>query len=255
MRFACLGSGSRGNAFIVEHGSTRLMLDCGFRLEETVRRLERCGIDAESLSAIIVTHEHADHVSGVARFARTYRVPVYLTYGTLVATGAVLASAEVRKVMIDGHSAFAIGDLEVFPLPVPHDAREPVQFVFGDGVHRLGILTDTGCATAHIEAMLSGLDALVLECNHDEEMLRDGSYPPTVKHRISGRLGHLANRAAAELLARLDATRLQHVIAAHLSQQNNRASLARTALADVLGCNAEWIGVADQEEGLCWRSL
>ena len=180
---------------------------------------------------------------------------MHLTYGTLVATGAAMESAEVRKAIIDGHSPFAIGDLEIFPFPVPHDAREPVQFVIGDGLHRLGILTDTGCGTVHIEAMLSGLDALVLECNHDEEMLAVGHYPQVVKHRIAGRLGHLANRTAAGILSRLDATRLRHVVAAHLSHQNNRADLARAALADVMGCSAEWIGVADQEEGFGWRSL
>lgn len=254
MRFASLGSGSRGNALIVEHGATRVLIDCGFRLEDAVRRLDRLGIEAQSLSTILVTHEHADHVGGVARFARRYRTPVHLTYGTLVASGS-LDDVEVATVVFDAHCAFAIGELEVFPFPVPHDAREPAQFVIGDGARRLGILTDVGCATSHIEAMLSGLDALVLECNHDEGMLQGGSYPPTVKHRIASRFGHLANGTAADLLSRLDSSRLQHLIAAHLSQQNNCAHLARAALSSVMGCSADWIGVADQEEGFDWRSL
>jgi phosphoribosyl 1,2-cyclic phosphodiesterase len=120
---------------------------------------------------------------------------------------------------------------------------------------RLGVLTDIGEATPHVEAMLSGCDALVLECNHDARMLRDGDYPPALKQRIAGRYGHLENRAAARLLARLDTSRLQHIIAAHLSQQNNTVESARAALAAVLGCAAEWIGVADQDGGLDWRSL
>ena len=138
---------------------------------------------------------------------------------------------------------------------VPHDAREPVQFVFGDGARRLGVLTDAGCATPHIEAMLSGCDALVLECNHDAEMLRNSAYPPRLKQRIAGRFGHLDNAASAKLLASLDCGRLQHIVAAHLSQQNNKPELARHALAQALNCELEWIGIADQESGFAWREI
>ena len=255
MRFASLGSGSGGNALVVEHGRTRLLLDCGFGRDESVRRLARLGIAPESLTAIVVTHEHDDHIGGVARFARSYRTPVHLTFGTLVAAGAAFAGGEVPTVVIDGHTPFAIDDLEVFPFPVPHDAREPVQYVFGDGDRRLGVLTDTGSATAHIESMLSGLEALVLECNHDEELLTLGSYPAVVKKRIAGRFGHLANSAAADLLARLDTSRLRHLVAAHLSRQNNRADLARAGLAKAIGWDAEAIGIADQDHGFGWRCL
>jgi len=255
MRFASLGSGSAGNALIVEAGATRVMLDCGFGLADSVRRLNRIGIEPQSIAAILVTHEHDDHVGGVSRFARRYGTPVHLTYGTLVAAGSAFAAADVGTRMVDGHSPFAIGDLEIFPFPVPHDAREPVQYVIGDGVRRLGVLTDTGCTTAHIEVMLSGLEALVLECNHDEGMLRSGSYPPVVQRRIAGRLGHLANSAAADLLSRLDGSRLQHLVAAHLSRENNHEELARAALAQVLGCSPDWIDVADQNEGLGWRAV
>ena len=255
MRFASLGSGSRGNALLVEQGRTRVMLDCGFGLDESVRRLGRLDIEPESVTAIVVTHEHDDHIGGVARFARRYRTPVHLTFGTLVASGAAFSAEEVPTVVIDGHTPFAIGDLEVFPFPVPHDAREPVQYVFGDGDRRLGVLTDVGATTAHIESMLSGLEALVLECNHDETMLSEGSYPAVVKRRIAGRFGHLANRAAADLLARLDTSRLGHLVAAHLSMQNNRADLARAVLADTIGWDVEAIGIADQEQGFGWRCL
>jgi phosphoribosyl 1,2-cyclic phosphodiesterase len=254
MRFASLGSGSSGNALVVEVGRTRVMLDCGFSATETEARLARLGLAPEDLGGIVVTHEHSDHVGGVVRFARKHQLPVWLTYGTfsmLQAPAHLLPTIHV----IDSHSPFPVADMEIEPFPVPHDAREPVQFVFGDGARRLGVLTDTGSSTAHIEAMLSGCDALVLECNHDDEMLRNGSYPPGLKQRIAGRLGHLENRVAAALLARLDCSRLQHVIAAHLSEQNNSPDLAKDALAAALGCDRDWIGVADQGNGFGWRAI
>ena len=150
---------------------------------------------------------------------------------------------------------FEIGDLLIQPFPVPHDAREPVQFLLSDGSRRLGVLTDLGCSTPHVEQILDGCQALVLECNHDADMLRDGNYPRHLKQRIASRLGHLDNTAAAALLAALDHHPLQHVVAAHLSQQNNTPQLARQALAAVLGCAEEWIGVADQESGFGWRAI
>lgn len=254
MRFACLGSGSQGNALLVEAGATRILLDCGFSVRETTSRLARLGLGPEHLTGIVVTHEHADHVGGVARLARRFDLPVWLSYGTY----AYLASLDQLPAdcrVIDSHSAFALDDLWVEPFPVPHDAREPLQFVFGDGRHRLGILTDTGSATAHIEQTLNGCDALVLECNHDEAMLREGPYPPRLKERVGGRFGHLSNAAAAALLARLDTGRLRHLVAAHLSETNNLPQLARHALAQALGCAEDWIGVADQEAGLDWREL
>lgn len=252
IRFASLGSGSRGNALLIEAGTTRVMLDCGFPLRETVRRLGRLGVAPEGITAVIVTHEHADHVGGVRRFASRFGIPVWLTHGTLAALGS-RAPADVQ--VFDCHAAFAICDMCIEPFPVPHDAREPTQFVFGDGRLRLGVLTDVGDVTPHVEAMLSGCDGLVLECNHDTEMLRTGTYPAALKRRIASRFGHLDNDSAARLLGRLDNRRLQHIIAAHLSEENNRPQLARSALCGALGCAAQWIGVADQQTGFAWRSL
>jgi phosphoribosyl 1,2-cyclic phosphodiesterase len=157
--------------------------------------------------------------------------------------------------MVLNYGTFAVGDLHVQPYPVPHDAREPAQFVFGDGVRRLGVLTDAGCSTPHIESVLSGCDALVLECNHDVEMLRTSSYPQRLRERIGGRFGHLDNGTAAALLSRLDNGKLKHLVAAHLSQENNRPDLARAALAAVMNCEPEWIAIADQAEGLAWRQI
>lgn len=252
MRFASLGSGSRGNALIAEAGGTRVLVDCGFGLREAVARLARLGVAPETLDGILVTHEHDDHVGGVARLAARYRIPVYLTHGTLQAVGD-LGEAEVT--VIDPHRRIAVNDLEVEPFPVPHDAREPVQYVLGDGAKRLGVLTDIGEPTAHVVQVLKECDALVLECNHDPDLLEGGPYPPSLKRRIAGRFGHLDNPASARLLSQLDGRRLRHVVAAHLSETNNRPDLARAALAGVLGCAPEWIGVATQEDGFAWLGL
>ena len=254
IRFASLGSGSAGNALIVESGNTRLMLDCGMPMRETERRLARLGLAPGDLSGIVVTHEHSDHIDGVLPLAQRWGLKVWMTYGSLrAATGDALPEANV--VVIDSHSPFAVGDLEVHPYPVPHDAREPVQYVFSDGACRLGVLTDVGAGTPHIVGMLSGCEGLVLECNHDADMLSKGPYPAFLKERIGGPFGHLANHAAADILAALDRSSLRHIVAAHLSERNNRPELARGALAAVLDCVPDWIGVADQNEGFDWRSL
>ena len=254
MRFASLGSGSQGNSLVVEAGGTRVLLDCGFGLAATVARLARLGLVPEDIGAIVVTHEHEDHIGGVARLARRHGIPVWLTPGTLSGFEALFAGvADVR--MIHNYEVFAVGDVQIEPFPVPHDAREPAQSVFGDGASRLGVLTDVGCSTRHIESTLSGCDALVLECNHDAEMLRTSSYPQRLRERIAGRFGHLDNSAAAKLLRSLDNSRLKHLVAAHLSQENNHPDLARAALSAVMNCAPEWIGIADQDDGLAWREI
>lgn len=254
MRFASLGSGSQGNALIVECGTTRVMLDCGFGPREALLRLERLGLAAADITAVVVTHEHSDHIAGAYKFARRAGIPVYLTHGTLNGFPGDRGERP-ETVLIDSHTTFAVGDVEVQPYPVPHDAREPAQFVFSDGSRRLGVITDSGSSTPHIEATLSGCDALVLECNHDPAMLAGGNYPPHLKQRIASRFGHLDNGQAGNLLAALDQTRLKHVIAAHLSQQNNRPQLARQALAVAMGCAENWIQVATQSDGFDWLEL
>jgi len=254
MRFASIGSGSEGNGLIVEAGATRILVDCGFGVRDTTARLERLGVLPQSIAAIIVTHEHTDHIGGVPAFATRYQIPVWLTFGTLQIVGERFAEME-RVYGFDSHDRFGVGDLEVHPFPVPHDAREPVQFVVTDGVFRVGILTDLGTTTRYVEASLSGCDALVLECNHDPDLLEQSDYPWSLKQRISGRFGHLANEGAAAVIRAIDTSRLQHVIAAHLSRQNNTPEKARAALSGALGCAAEWIGVATQETGFDWRGL
>ena len=254
MRFASLGSGSQGNALLVEVHRTRILLDCGFGLSDVSRRLARLGASPADLAAVVVTHEHDDHIGGVARLARRYAVPVWITPGTLRGLEG-LFGPEVELHLIQGYEPFAVRDIVAEPFPVPHDAREPAQYVFGDGVRRLGVLTDAGYATPHMKRCLDRCDALVLECNHDPGMLESGDYPPPLKQRIAGRFGHLDNDSAAQLLAGLDRSRLQHVIAAHLSQSNNHPDLARKALAAACGSATEWIAVADQHSGTDWCAI
>ena len=231
MRFASLGSGSRGNATLIEAGQTRLLLDNGFAAREAELRLAALEVDPGSINAILVTHEHQDHIRGVGAFARRYRLPVYMTHGTFRQN----RCGELAEChFISGHQpTFSIGDIAVQPFTVPHDASEPVQYRFSHGDGALGILTDTGMATPHIMEILAGCDALVLETNHDVTMLASGPYPPSLQRRVGGGHGHLNNHQAAAILKGLDYQRLQHVVAAHLSEKNNSAERVEQTLLEV----------------------
>jgi len=256
LRFASLASGSSGNCLVAEASGTVVLVDCGLSLTETERRLARAGLEPSQVSALLVTHEHGDHACGAFEFAAAHRIAVYLTHGTLAALkaeGKVLDGVALS--IVNGRQSFFVDGIQVLPFTVPHDAREPVQYVLSDGASRLGVLTDVGISTSHVEKMLSGLDALVLECNYDRDLLWNGGYPRWLKERIAGPFGHLANPESERLLAALDRSRLKHVIGAHLSQQNNRPELARAALSRALGCEESWIGIAGQDDGFAWRSI
>ncbi len=253
LRFASLASGSAGNALLVECGSSRILIDCGLGPRLAEARLAGLGLSPADIDAILVTHEHDDHVRGVAAFSRRHGTRVFVTWGTARAAG--LHDLALPVTVIDSHAGFAVGSLQVQPVPVPHDAREPVQYVLSDGAARLGVLTDIGAPTAHVQSAFSGLSALVLECNHDAAMLAHGPYPSWLKQRVGGALGHLSNAQAADFLGAIDRSRLQHLVAAHLSASNNRPELAQAALAGVMGCDPAWVGVADQKTGLDWREV
>ncbi len=257
LRACSLGSGSSGNALVVEARDgasvTRVLVDDGFNLRQLGRRLERAGLALRDLDAVLVTHEHSDHVGGVARLARKAGIPVFCSEGTARAAGLLDFDVDWRELVSGVRQE--IGALVIDPFEVPHDAAEPLQFVFGDGARWLGLLTDAGEPTDAIVAALRRADALVLECNHDEQMLWAGPYAPFLKRRIAGARGHLSNAQAAALLGRLDCARLGWVAAAHLSAQNNAKALACEALAATLGCRAVDVCVADQEEGFGWRAV
>jgi len=252
MRFSYLGSGSRGNSALVESGGTCVMIDCGFSVAATETRLARLGRSVGDVDALLVTHEHSDHIGGVARLARRHGIPVWMTAGTW---GAAPDPDIPGLNLFNCHEPFEVGDVRIEPMPVPHDAREPCQFVFTDGARRLGILTDTGHVTRHIASALSRCDALVIECNHDLDMLMQGPYPMTVKRRVAGELGHLNNEQAAALIEEIDVSRLQHLVAVHISDTNNTRQLAVDALATALGTGGGEIEAACQNGGLDWRHI
>lgn len=251
MRFASLGSGSRGNSTLVEWATGALLIDCGFSLKEAEQRLLRLARKPEQLAAILVTHEHSDHIKGVAALARRYRIPVYMTPGTFHSRNL----GEIPDLrLIHGYTPFDVNGLTVRPVAVPHDAREPAQFVLEFAGLRLGILTDLGSITPHVEACYQSCDAIVLEANHDPSMLASGSYPYSLKQRVGGQWGHLSNQQAAGFLQRIETQRLQHLVVAHISQQNNTPALAHAALAPVTA-QVRQVTYACQNEGFDWLAL
>jgi len=254
IRFKSLGSGSTGNATVIqargEGPATHLLVDCGLGIRELDKRLAAAGMLAEQIDAVFITHEHADHIGCAQRLCARERIPVYMSEGTWAALGRPDFGGLLR--LTADSQEFAVGGLLVRPFTVPHDAREPLQLTCTDGDRRLGVLTDLGHVSAHVEQELAGCATLLLECNHDEAMLRDGPYPWFLKQRVGGDWGHLANSAAAALAqSLLAAGRLRQVIAAHLSEQNNTPDLARAALLAALGSAAE-IHVADGARGSEW---
>lgn len=253
LRFAALGSGSRGNALLVQGGSTHILIDCGFSRRECERRLGQLGCELDQLSAVVVTHEHADHVSGAAAVARASGAPLWLSEGTRAALGTALDAIDCR--CFSSHEPFAVEALRVNPFPVPHDAREPCQLRIDDGASSIGVLTDAGHVSRAMTDALAGVGALFLECNHDEEMLRTGNYPPSLKARVGGPYGHLSNRDAAALLKTIGTDGMQHLMAGHLSEKNNSPGHARSALAAAADCDPQWIRIASQGEVLDWCEI
>jgi phosphoribosyl 1,2-cyclic phosphodiesterase len=251
LEFASLGSGSRGNATLIKSSNCLLMVDCGFTIKETVRRLALLGHVPEDIDAILVTHEHGDHIKGVGPFARKYQLPVYLTHGTGQYDG-LGKVAQLEQINI--HQRFTIADIEINPVAVPHDAREPCQFVFHHQQTQVGILTDLGSLTPHVIEQYQHCDALMLECNHCPQLLAMGPYPPSLKHRVGGHWGHLSNQQAAIMLDSIEHQRLQHLVISHISEQNNRENLARTAIEQVFGQQPS-LTLANQNEGIDWLSV
>ena len=258
MRFCSLGSGSAGNATLVEarSGSTssRVLIDCGFSLRELQARLARVGLGCDDLDAVFVTHEHGDHIGCALTLARRHQLPLWMSRGTWHAIGQPELPPGLLQFARDGQ-AIDVGDLQLLPYTVTHDALEPLQLRLSDGALHLGVLTDAGSITPHLLASLQRCDALLLECNHDRAMLANSSYPASLKSRIGGRLGHLANDTSAQILAACLHDGLKHLVAAHLSERNNTPALARAALAGMCGGARDEIVVADPLLGFGWLDL
>ena len=249
---ASLGSGSKGNATLVRSAQGCILIDCGFNFRQLSARLVPAGLTPDDLTAVLVTHEHGDHASGIGVLARRTRVPVYATRGTW--RGMNLTPGP-KDGCIRGEHSFDLGDVAVRAVTVPHDAREPVQYCFRAGDQQLGVLTDLGHVSPHVVEAYKGCDGLLLEFNHEPELLAEGPYPPMLKRRVGGPFGHLANAQAEGLLGALMPERLQFLLAGHLSAQNNRRELVAEALDRTLRSERTTMHIAQQDGFSGWFSL
>lgn len=242
MRIALLASGSSGNSLLVQSGSTSVLVDAGISARRLSQAARAAGTDLRALSAVLVTHGHSDHVSGLAALPRTSTAPVYATRGTLREIDRFLTAGLPAVTVVAGRP-FDVGELVVSPFDVSHDAAEPVGFSISDGTHRVAVATDLGTVSDEIRGHLATADCVVLECNHDERMLLDGPYPWHLKERILADTGHLSNAAASREIERLGSGPLSALVLAHLSRRNNTPDLAFEAATDAL----ERVGRPDVE--------
>ncbi|MCK5341354.1 MAG: MBL fold metallo-hydrolase [Desulfobulbaceae bacterium] len=233
MRFCVLGSGSRGNCTYVEAGKTRILIDAGFSGIEIERRLSAVGVDISSLSAILTTHEHSDHVRGIGILSRKFGLPVFANHATFRA-----AEKEIKKTFafheFSSGASFHFQDLRIHPFSISHDAADPVGFVIENSTQSIGYCTDTGAVSRLMRYRLAGCNGLVLESNHDLEMLKNGPYPYYLKQRVRSTSGHLANGEAAGFLEDLLHDGLTHVVLAHISETNNTPQMVQSAVEAML---------------------
>ncbi len=257
LRFKSLGSGSSGNATVIEGRSgvhvRRLLVDCGLGIRQLQARLGLAGLQLDQIDALFITHEHSDHIGCARALALRERIPVWMSTGTHAALGEPGFDG-LLHLACDGE-AIDLGSFEARPFTVPHDAREPLQLRCSDGASHLGVVTDLGHASDHVLRELAGCHALLLESNHDPELLEASRYPAFLKRRVGGAYGHLANAAAADILRAVSHPGLQCVVGAHLSAHNNRAELVQAALANALGWSPSDIGIADPLSGTDWLSV
>lgn len=243
-----LASGSRGNATYVSDGQTSILIDAGLSGVEIQRRMAANGLNPQNLDAIVVSHEHADHIQGVGVLSRRFGLSVYISEGTRQASQSVLGSLAGIRSFSCGRG-FSIGDLAIHPFSISHDAEDPAGFTIGCRGTKLGVATDLGMATGVVTTHLQDCDALIIEANHDAQMLIDGPYPWPLKQRIRGRSGHLSNDDAALLLTELLHDRLDHVVLAHLSEENNTPQKAVQTIKPVLNGSRTQLHVASQAAG------
>ena len=253
LEFASLGSGSQGNATVVRWAGGMLLLDCGFTVKATEARLERLGVKPTDIHAILVTHEHGDHIGGVGPLARKYDLPVYLTEGTFQVHQKKLGRLPCVE-LIRGYAPFTIEGMNITPVAVPHDAREPAQFLLHFNGLTLGILTDLGLITPHVEEQYAECDGLLVEANHDSQMLASGPYHASLKRRVSGPWGHLNNQQTAQLLSRISREQLQQLVVGHISQKNNALELVKACLTPWVS-DVGQVHYACQDEGFDWLTL
>ena len=230
-----------------------MLIDCGLGIRQLALRLGEAGLQAEDIHAVFITHEHGDHIGCARSLALRYRIPVWMSHGSYSAIGAPDFDGLLHTAQ-DGET-IDLGGLQLMPFTVPHDAREPLQLSCTDGSAKLGILTDLGHATPHVMAHLQACDALLLECNHDTELLSQSVYPAFLKRRVGGQYGHLSNAAAADIACAVNHSGLKHLVAAHLSAQNNRPDLVQEVMSKALGCHNSDIVVAGAASGTPWLQV
>lgn len=233
MRLCSITSGSSGNCIYVGSGATHLLVDVGISGKRTEQGLNSLGITAKDLDGILITHEHADHISGLGVIARKYGIPIYATPGTI---DAIVNCSSVGKIdtslfcEVEADKKLNIKDLTVNPMRISHDAAQPVAYRISYGNKKVGICTDLGVYNDYTVECLKGMDALLIEANHDVKMLQVGPYPYYLKQRILGDRGHLSNENSGRLLSRILHDKLQHIILGHLSKENNLPELAYEAV-------------------------
>jgi len=249
---ASLGSGSSGNSLLVRAGTTTLLVDCGFTMKESIARMATLGVAPHQLDAILLTHEHGDHTKGVGPLSRKFSLPVWCTHGTY---NGARDNRYAAVELFHAHDSFSIGGIEIDPFPTPHDAAESCQFVFSASDTRFANVTDLGACTPHVQQKLQGVHGLVVECNYDNEMLRQGPYPPSLQARIRSDYGHLGNDQAGALVQELDHASLQWILLGHLSEQNNSDAIAMETISSYVKDRHERINVLAQHCSSTWFTV
>lgn len=257
MRFTNLGSGSRGNSTLVSCDQHHILVDCGFSAREIVRRLRTRGVSPEQIDGIFITHEHGDHIKGALQFAKQFKTPIYLSRGTWDNWRDNLQARKlgIQIVWIQPRDVCHVGQMTISAVPVPHDAREPLQFTVQSKGYKLGILSDLGSTPPWVVEAFNGCDALLMESNHDVEMLKNGPYPIKLQDRVAGARGHLSNDQTFEFLKALDTSRLRFLVLTHLSEKNNTPKLALAKVNKLRLLVEHKVMVACQERGTHWFQL
>jgi len=253
MKFCSLGSGSSGNSYLVSKNKTNILVDCGFSVTELEKRMSKREMKPSEITAIFLTHEHDDHSKGVFAFAEKHDKPIYLTYGTLKMCQKKIKNSYNLKInIISPLDNLELNEFIIYVIPVPHDAREPVQFKFESEKKTLAIITDLGFGNKELINSIQKINALILESNHDDNLIHQSSYPKNLKDRIRSNYGHLSNQNSLQILKKLNLDNLKWLGAAHLSKENNSPELVKDLWEKVF---EDKINIIDPDLGIPWVSI
>jgi len=253
MKFCSLGSGSSGNSYLVSKNKTNILVDCGFSVTELEKRMSKREMKPSEITAIFLTHEHDDHSKGVFAFAEKHDKPIYLTYGTLKMCQKKIKNSYNLKInIISPLDNLELNEFIIYVIPVPHDAREPVQFKFESEKKTLAIITDLGFGNKELINSIQKINALILESNHDDNLIHQSRYPKNLKERIRSNYGHLSNQNSLQILKKLNLDNLKWLGAAHLSKENNSPELVKDLWEKVF---EDKINIIDPDLGIPWESI